>query len=49
MAEAPRIGDILPEKLKERARPDRDCAKPPSREVILADGLPKLKIARSQG
>ncbi len=51
MAEAPRIGDILPGKLKERARPDRRSihAKPPSREVIVADSLGELKIAPGGG
>jgi hypothetical protein len=46
-AEVPRIGDILPGKLKERARPDQRSihAKPPSRTVIVADSLKELKIA----
>ncbi|MGC2305320.1 hypothetical protein [Candidatus Binatus sp.] len=46
-AEVPRIGVILPGKLKERARPDRLSThpKPPSRDVILADSLAKLKTA----
>src|SRR5208282_4251134 len=46
-ADLPPIGDILRGKLKERARPDRRSihAKPPSREVIVADSLGELKIA----
>src|SRR5208283_2885092 len=50
-AEVVRIGDILPGKLKERARPDRRSidAKPASRGVIVADGFGELKIAAGGG
>ncbi|HLX04244.1 MAG TPA: hypothetical protein VKR28_01855 [Candidatus Binatus sp.] len=47
--EAPRMGDILFGKLKERARLDRLSTppKPPSRDVILADSIAKLKTVHA--